>query len=69
MLIPQLVTTLRSYSREQFLADAGAGIVVGIVALPLAIGRTATNIKDDGPTPVAGRGTPLRSWRGCRCRA
>ena len=38
MLIPQLVTTLRNgYSRDQFLADAGAGIVVGIVALPLAI--------------------------------
>lgn len=37
MLVPKLVTTLREYTREQFLADAGAGVVVGIVALPLAI--------------------------------
>ncbi|HEU4799605.1 MAG TPA: SulP family inorganic anion transporter [Gemmatimonadales bacterium] len=37
MLVPKLVTTLRGYTRGQFLADAGAGVVVGIVALPLAI--------------------------------
>ena len=37
MLIPKLVTTLRGYTRRQFAADLGAGIVVGIVALPLAI--------------------------------
>lgn len=36
-LVPKLVTTLRGYSRGQFIADAGAGVVVGIVALPLAI--------------------------------
>ena len=35
--VPKLVTTLRGYTRQQFLADAGAGVVVGIVALPLAI--------------------------------
>ena len=38
MFIPKLVTVLRAgYTRKQFWADAGAGLVVGIVALPLAI--------------------------------
>jgi sulfate permease, SulP family len=37
ILIPKLVTTLKTYDRGQFAADFGAGIVVGIVALPLAI--------------------------------
>ena len=37
MLVPKLVTTLRSYTREQFVADAVAGVIVGVVALPLAI--------------------------------
>jgi SulP family sulfate permease len=31
------VTTLKSYDRTQFVADLGAGVIVGIVALPLAI--------------------------------
>ncbi|HEX6941247.1 MAG TPA: SulP family inorganic anion transporter, partial [Longimicrobiales bacterium] len=37
MLVPKLVTTLRGYSRSQFFADVTAGVIVGIVALPLAI--------------------------------
>jgi hypothetical protein len=38
MFVPKLVTILRAgYTRKQFWADAGAGVVVGIVALPLAI--------------------------------
>lgn len=37
MLVPKLVTTLKTYDRAQFLADLGAGLIVGIVALPLAI--------------------------------
>lgn len=37
-LTPKLLTVLRDgYTRPQFLADLGAGIIVGIVALPLAI--------------------------------
>jgi SulP family sulfate permease len=36
-LTPKLFTTLAGYTRQQFLADLGAGIIVGIVALPLAI--------------------------------
>jgi len=35
--VPKILTTLKNYSRKQFLADAVAGVVVGIVALPLAI--------------------------------
>src|SRR5512147_2765510 len=37
MLVPKLVTTLKDYDRAQFLADLTAGVIVGIVALPLAI--------------------------------
>ncbi len=37
MLIPKLVTTLKGYTREQFSRDLLAGVIVGIVALPLAI--------------------------------
>ncbi|MDO4929698.1 MAG: sulfate permease [Bacteroidales bacterium] len=34
---PRLFTELRHYNREKFAADAMAGLIVGIVALPLAI--------------------------------
>lgn len=34
---PKLFSCLKSYSRKQFSADAMAGLIVGIVALPLAI--------------------------------
>ena len=37
MLVPKLVTTLKSYNRKQAAADVTAGVIVGIVALPLAI--------------------------------
>ena len=37
MLIPKLFTTLQDYNREQFTRDVIAGVIVGIVALPLAI--------------------------------
>ena len=33
---PKLFTTLQNYSKEGFMADLMAGIIVGIVALPLA---------------------------------
>ncbi len=50
ILIPKLVTTLRTYDRGQFAADLGAGIVVGIVALPLAIAFAIAS----GVTPERG---------------
>jgi len=37
MFTPKIFTTLRGYSRTQFVSDLTAGIIVGIVALPLAI--------------------------------
>lgn len=36
-LVPKLVTTLQGYTRDQLLTDITAGVIVGIVALPLAI--------------------------------
>jgi len=37
MLKPKLFSTLKNYSKQQFISDATAGVIVGIVALPLAI--------------------------------
>jgi len=37
VLIPKFFTTIQGYSRDQFTRDLIAGVIVGIVALPLAI--------------------------------
>ena len=37
MLVPKLFTVLKTYNREQAVADVTAGVIVGVVALPLAI--------------------------------
>ncbi|MBI3765975.1 MAG: sodium-independent anion transporter, partial [Ignavibacteriales bacterium] len=37
MLKPKLFTTLQHYSRQQFLSDITAGLIVGVVAIPLAV--------------------------------
>ncbi|MEO8567651.1 MAG: sulfate permease, partial [Ginsengibacter sp.] len=37
MFRPKILDTLKNYSRQQFFKDVVAGIIVGIVALPLAI--------------------------------
>ena len=55
MLVPKLVTTLRDYDRAQFLADLGAGLIVGVVALPLAIAFGIAS----GVTPAAGLWTAI----------
>ena len=47
---PKLFSTLKNYTKQQFYADAMSGIIVGIVALPLAI---AFGI-DSGVTPEKG---------------
>jgi SulP family sulfate permease len=50
ILVPKLLTTLKTYDRAQFVADLTAGIVVGIVALPLAIAFAIAS----GVTPERG---------------
>jgi len=55
MLVPKLLTTLRGYTREQFYADATAGVIVGIVALPLAIAFAIAS----GVTPERGLYTAI----------
>src|SRR3984885_5164703 len=37
MFKPKLIDTLKNYKREQFFKDLIAGVIVGVVALPLAI--------------------------------
>lgn len=34
---PMFFTTLKGYTREQFLKDAVSGVIVAIIALPLSI--------------------------------
>src|SRR5678810_1478729 len=55
MLIPKLFTTLQSYSRQQLVADLTAGVIVGIVALPLAIAFAIAS----GVTPDRGLWTAI----------
>jgi sulfate permease, SulP family len=55
MLVPKLVTTLKDYNREQLVADLTAGVVVGIVALPLAIAFAIAS----GVTPDRGLYTAI----------
>jgi sulfate permease, SulP family len=53
--IPKLVTTLRGYTREQLVRDLIAGVIVGIVALPLSIAFAIAS----GVTPDRGLYTAI----------
>ena len=55
MLVPKLFTTLQGYRRDQFVADLTAGVIVGIVALPLAIAFAIAS----GVTPDRGLYTAI----------
>jgi sulfate permease, SulP family len=55
LLVPKLVTTLQGYNRDQFIADVTAGLIVGIVALPLAIAFAIAS----GVTPERGLYTAI----------
>jgi sulfate permease, SulP family len=55
MLVPKLFTTLKGYSRAQLIADLTAGVIVGIVALPLAIAFAIAS----GVTPDRGLWTAI----------
>jgi SulP family sulfate permease len=55
MLIPKLLTTLKDYNRKTFLSDLSAGVIVGIVALPLSIAFAIAS----GVTPERGLYTAI----------
>jgi len=42
LIKPKLFTTLKNYNKQQYIADAIAGVIVGIVALPFAIAFGST---------------------------
>jgi SulP family sulfate permease len=55
MLVPKLITELRNYSLRKLLSDTTAGIIVGVVALPLAIAFAIAS----GVTPGRGLWTAI----------
>ncbi|AHG89481.1 sulfate transporter [Gemmatirosa kalamazoonensis] len=55
MFVPKLVTTLRGYDRAQLVRDLTAGVIVGIVALPLSIAFAIAS----GVTPDRGLYTAI----------
>jgi SulP family sulfate permease len=55
MFVPKLFTTMKGYSRTQFTADLTAGVIVGIVALPLAVAFAIAS----GVTPDRGLWTAI----------
>lgn len=50
MFIPKIFTTLKTYNKSTFYSDVSSGIIVGIVALPLAIAFGIAS----GVSPVQG---------------
>ncbi len=52
---PRLVSALRGYKKEQLFADVGAGMTVGVVALPLAMAFAIAS----GLSPSAGLWTAI----------
>src|SRR5215218_6983217 len=55
VFVPKLFTTMQDYTREQALGDVTAGVIVGIVALPLAIAFAIAS----GVTPERGLWTAV----------
>ena len=55
MFVPEIVATLKGYTRRQLVADLQAGVIVGIVALPLAIAFAIAS----GVTPDRGLYTAI----------
>jgi SulP family sulfate permease len=55
MLKPKILTTLREYDKKTFLNDISAGVIVGIVALPLSIAFAIAS----GVTPERGLFTAI----------
>ena len=66
---PRLVQELRNYSTEKFTADLGAGITVGLVALPPAIAfGIASGVKPENGifTAIIAGGAHPRPGNRCR---
>ena len=55
MFKPQLINSLKSYSIKKFFSDLTAGIIVGLVALPMAIAFAIAS----GVSPEAGLFTAI----------
>src|SRR5947208_15025326 len=55
MSSPAILSALRGYRRSDFFADLGAGLTVGLIALPLAIGFGIAS----GVTPQQGLWTGI----------
>ncbi len=55
VLVPKLATTLKDYNRRQFAHDLAAGVIVGVVAIPLAIAFAIAS----GVTPQKGLYTAI----------
>ncbi|MGK2934893.1 MAG: SulP family inorganic anion transporter [Gemmatimonadaceae bacterium] len=55
MFVPKIVTALKTYDRDQLVADTIAGMIVGVVALPLAIAFAVAS----GVTPDRGLWTAV----------
>ena len=55
MYTPKLLTELKTYSKEKFIADLFAGLTVGVVALPLAMAFAIAS----GLTPERGLFTAI----------
>ena len=56
MFVPKLFTTLKNYNKKLFVSDAISGVIVGIVALPLAIAFAIAS----GVSPEKGLITAVR---------
>ena len=59
---PSLLKALKNYDRKKFTADLMAGIIVGVVAMPLAIAFGIAS----GVTPEAGLITAIIGGFSCR---
>ena len=67
---PQLAATLRNYNRQTFMKDLMAGVIVGIVALPLAIafGIASGVSPEKGIITAIVAGLIISVFGGSKCR-
>ncbi len=69
-LVPKLLETLPSYTRQRFVADLIAGVTVGLVALPLAMAfAISSGVKPEaGIYTAIGAGLIVSMLGGSRCQ-